>query len=205
MNLWVAFWSARRGVNVVASEIATKVESFLDVKIGKVLVAECYDFLLGYEQCELIFASISQLAQLHPMDLSTNIRGNVVNFGVLQEIRKRWVRILAMLLVLKCSQRRISGTSIRAARFIEPLYSLLFLIVPDRKIVGISCRRVLLGTSELEFLSKHLWTTKRGFLVLSDTRLVTNRLLLNNLFYESGSHNFLFFVPRCSERVRSKK
>lgn len=82
MNLWVTFRSAGCGVNVVASEVATNVESFLDVEVGKILVAECYDFLLGDKQCELVFASIGQLAQLYAMDLSADICGDIVHVGI---------------------------------------------------------------------------------------------------------------------------
>jgi hypothetical protein len=38
---------------------------------------------------------------LYTVDLSTDVRGNVVNFGIFQEIRKRRISILAMLLVLE--------------------------------------------------------------------------------------------------------
>jgi hypothetical protein len=102
MNLWVAFRSAGCGMNVVASEVAADVQSFPDVQVGKVLVAEGHDLLLGHKQCELIFTSIGQLAQLYTMDLSTDISGNIVNFGIFQEIGKRWIRVFAMLLMLEC-------------------------------------------------------------------------------------------------------
>jgi hypothetical protein len=74
--------------------------------------------------------------------------------------------------------------------FLPHVYAclLLLLIVPHWKVVWISCRRMLLCASELKIFPEHLGTTERCFLVLADTRLVANSLLLHNLFYQSGSH-----------------
>jgi hypothetical protein len=52
------------------------------------LVTESYNLLLCHEQCKLIFASIGQLAQLDTVDLGTDVRSQIVNFRILQEVWK---------------------------------------------------------------------------------------------------------------------
>lgn len=52
------------GVDVVATEIGTKVELFLSGEVGQVLVTEGYDFALSNEQGELVFPRSGELAQL---------------------------------------------------------------------------------------------------------------------------------------------
>lgn len=54
MQLREAFWRARRGVDVVAAEVAAKIEGFLEREISKVLVAEGDDFALGDKECESV-------------------------------------------------------------------------------------------------------------------------------------------------------
>ena len=50
VDLGIAFWGSRCGVNVVTAKVAAVCESVFDRKLCKVLVAECYDFLLRDEE-----------------------------------------------------------------------------------------------------------------------------------------------------------
>jgi hypothetical protein len=101
VNLRVALGCTRGRMNVVTTEVATNVESFLNGKVCEVLVAECYDLLLGDEQGELVLPGICQFAELDTMDFSTDVRGDISDLGILQEIRKRWVGVLAVLGMLE--------------------------------------------------------------------------------------------------------
>jgi len=63
------------------------------------------NLLLRHEQCQLIFPSISKLAQLDTMHFSTNIRSQVLNLGILEEVWEAWVSVLAMVVVVEDCKR----------------------------------------------------------------------------------------------------
>lgn len=88
MDLGIPFRSARCRVNMVTTKVAADIKSFFDRKVCKVLIPEGYDFLLCHEQCKLVFTSICQLAQLDTVDLGADVRGQIVDFGILQEVRE---------------------------------------------------------------------------------------------------------------------
>lgn len=58
MDFWVAFWSSGSGVDVVSAKVASDVERIFDGDVGEILVTECYDFLLGHEEGELVLAGV---------------------------------------------------------------------------------------------------------------------------------------------------
>jgi hypothetical protein len=101
VNFRIAFGSTRGRMNVVTTEIATNVESFLDGKVCEVLVPECDDLLLSDKEGEFVLSGICQFADLDTMDFGTDVRGDVNDLGILQEIWKRWVGILAVLGMLE--------------------------------------------------------------------------------------------------------
>jgi hypothetical protein len=96
-----------------------------------------------------------------------------------------------VLCVLEWFKRRIPDVYVRlTVRPVVLVSSLFGLIVPYRKVIGIPCRRMLVGTSKFKVFLEHLGTTKSSFLVLANTRLVANNsLLFHNLFHESRSHD----------------
>jgi hypothetical protein len=128
MYLWMTFRAARSWMNVVAAKVASDVESILDGKVGEILIAECFILFsrvqkevlailtnhlsLSDEESQLIFSGVRQLAQLYAMNFGTNVRSQVGNFSVLQQIGKARICILAVLIVLEGFQRRISDSSV---------------------------------------------------------------------------------------------
>jgi hypothetical protein len=62
VELGVSLRSSRSGVDVMTTEVASKVEGLLDWQIGQILVSEGNDFTLGHEQSELILSGWGELA-----------------------------------------------------------------------------------------------------------------------------------------------
>lgn len=58
MDLRMALRGSRGGMDVVTAKVSSKLESFRDGKIGKVLVSEGYDFAFGNVASEFIFSGI---------------------------------------------------------------------------------------------------------------------------------------------------
>ena len=60
------------------------------------------DLFLGYEEGELVFAFVIELAELDTFDFGANVAGKVVYFRAFsKEIRKGWVGIFAVIIMLK--------------------------------------------------------------------------------------------------------
>jgi hypothetical protein len=82
MNLWVTLGRTRGRVDVVTTKVSSKLESFRDGKVGKVLVSESYDLALGNVTSEFILSSIRKTAQLDALNLSADCWSEVRDFGV---------------------------------------------------------------------------------------------------------------------------
>jgi hypothetical protein len=63
------------------------------------------NLLLCHEQCQLVFPSIGKLAQLDTMHFSTNIRSQVLDLCILEEVWEAWVSVLAMVVVIEDCKR----------------------------------------------------------------------------------------------------
>jgi hypothetical protein len=109
MNFRIAFRSTRGRVNVVTTEVASNVKSFLNGQVREVLVPECYDLLLGDEESEFVFASVGKLAELNAVDFRSDVRGEISDLGVLQEVGEGWIGVLAALGVLERLPRWVSA------------------------------------------------------------------------------------------------
>lgn len=62
-------------MNVVSTEIATKVKRFLNGEIGQVLVAEGDNLAFGNKTRKLVLAGVVELTQLNAANFSTNTWG----------------------------------------------------------------------------------------------------------------------------------
>lgn len=116
VNLRVSFRRTGCGVDVVATKITAKLERILNVDVGKVLVTESFtcqlnsasnqskltnDLLLGYKQCKFVFALVREFRQLNAANLSSDIRGQVLDLGILEEIWEGGVCVFPVVIVLE--------------------------------------------------------------------------------------------------------
>lgn len=146
----------------------------------RLLVSECWkehletmltnDFLLCDEEGEFVLASLVELAELNTLDFCSDIGSEVLDgSGSSQQVLERRVSILAMLICLESFIRWIFSTDV-------------FLVVPDRQIVWVSCRRVLSNAFQFIFVVCCLGALSEGFLVsffelVFDVDLLSTRIL----------------------------
>jgi hypothetical protein len=82
MNLWMTLGRTRGRVDVVTTKVSSKLESFRDGKVGKVLVSKGYNLTLGDVTSEFILSSIIETAQLDALNLSADCWSKMRDFGV---------------------------------------------------------------------------------------------------------------------------
>lgn len=113
---------AGRGVDVVAAEVAAKLERLLDRQVGEVLATEGDDLALGDEPRELVLARVAERAELDAGDLCADCGCQVRDFGRVlgQEVGECGVGVFAVLIVLEGLERWV-----------------FLLRVPRREVVGI--------------------------------------------------------------------
>lgn len=138
-------------MDVQSAKVAHVLDGIFDGDIGEILVAKGDNLLLGNEQREFVLAFGVKLRQLDSADLSPDGGGDIVDldtriFG--EEVGKRRVGILAMLIMLEGLPGRVSMCTSVSASMIQScrwhkapdhlLYTLL--VFPCGKIVGIGRR-----------------------------------------------------------------
>lgn len=112
MNFGVSLRCAGCWVDVVATEVGTEVEGFLDGEVGEVLVAEGDDFLLGDEEGEFVFSGVGEFAELDAVDFGADVGGQIGYFCALEKIGERRVCVFAVLVMLKGLEGSVAGFAV---------------------------------------------------------------------------------------------
>jgi hypothetical protein len=121
MDLRVPFWCPTSGVDMVSPKIASKIESFLNRQVCKILISKCNDFTLSNEEGKLVLSGGSELAQLNTCDFGSDSRRELLNLRPFQKkIFEGWVGVFAMIDVCEWLERGV-----------------LLAIIPDRQIMWI--------------------------------------------------------------------
>lgn len=130
---------------------------------------------LSNEESQLVLGFLGKLAQLHAVHFTSNLGADFIELclALREEVAEGRVRVFAMVIVLEWLKRSISTIHqhVSVQYHCKRGHSPLCLIIPDGKVVGKRCGRLLARSLDLVFVDI-------GRLVSNDVLLVGARVVL---------------------------
>lgn len=100
-------------MNVQSAKVAAELKGLLNWQRSQILVSECNHFLLSNQESQFIFALVIQLGQLNTSDFGSDRGSKIFEMGaLLEKVWERGIGVLAMLIMFKWLQGRVSRRKI---------------------------------------------------------------------------------------------